>query len=112
MPDARHPGLDIRVWIILSLRQGTGPYGHFDCPFDQTWQFVLEVNGEWRDKTEVDGASDKNTGGNVVFGTAGVRWGYGDWSTHLAFAAPIYEDFNGTQSEPEWRLSTGISMAF
>jgi hypothetical protein len=79
---------------------------------DQTWQFVLEVNGEWRDKTEVDGASDKNTGGNVIFGTAGVRWGYGDWSTHLAFAAPFYEDFNGTQSEPEWRLSTGISMAF
>lgn len=79
---------------------------------DQSWQFVLELNGEWRDKTEVDGDKDKNTGGNVIFATAGLRWGFGAWSTHIALATPVHKDFNGTQSEPDWRLSSGISLAF
>lgn len=79
---------------------------------DQSWQFVLELNGEWRDKTDVDGDSDRNTGGNVIFGTTGLRWGYGAWSTHLSLAAPLHTDFNGEQSEPDWRLSTGVSLAF
>ena len=73
---------------------------------------MLEVNGEWRDKTEVGGGKDGNTGGNVIFASAGLRWGYGDWATHLSIATPVYEDLNGTQSEPEWRLSTGISLFF
>ncbi len=79
---------------------------------DQSWQFVLELNGEWRDKTDVDGDNDRNTGGNVIFGTAGLRRGYGAWSTYLSLAAPLHTNLNGEQSEPAWRLSTGVSMAF
>jgi hypothetical protein len=79
---------------------------------DQSWQAVLELNGEWRDNTEVDGSSDKNTGGNAIFGTAGLRWGLGVWSTYLSLAAPLHTDFNGVQSKPDWRFSTGVSVAF
>lgn len=79
---------------------------------DQSWQFVLELNGEWRDKTELDGSNDRNTGGNVIFGTAGLRWGYSAWSTFLSLATPMHTNFNGVQSEPDWRFSTGVSLAF
>ncbi|MBE9539226.1 MAG: transporter [Proteobacteria bacterium] len=79
---------------------------------DQSWQLVLELNGEWRDKTRVNGHSDKNTGGNVIFASAGARWSYGAWSTHIAFNAPIQKNFNGLQSEPDWRLSSAVTVAF
>jgi hypothetical protein len=85
---------------------------HVHAHTDQRWQLVLELNGEWRDKTQVNSVKDNNTGGNVIFATVGLRWNIADWSTQIALAAPIHEDFNGIQSEPEWRLSSGIAFAF
>lgn len=97
------------IWSPAShSHHGDAPSSHTD----QTWQLVLEMNGEWRDKTEVDSHKDRNTGGNVIFATAGLRWGFGAWSTHIALAAPVHKDFNGKQSEPDWRLSSGVSLAF
>jgi hypothetical protein len=79
---------------------------------EQAWQFVLEMNGEWHDKTEVSGSKDDNTGGDVIFASAGLRWSYGDWGTHLSVGTPVYKNLNGIQSEPDWQLSTGVSIAF
>ncbi len=79
---------------------------------EQTWLYVLELNGEWHDNTEIDGSDEDNTGGDVIFASAGLRWGFGDWGTHLSVGLPLYKDLNGTQSEPDWLLSGGVSMAF
>lgn len=81
-------------------------------PTEQAWQYVLELNGEWHDRTEVSGSKDDNTGGDVIFAAAGLRWSVGDWGTHLSMGTPVYNNLNGTQSEPDWRLSTGVSIAF
>ncbi len=87
---------------------GGAPTDHVD----QNWQYVVELNGEWRGETEVDDVEDANTGGNVIFASAGLRWSYGLWGIHLSVATPILEDLNGVQSEPDWRMSTGISYSF
>ncbi len=79
---------------------------------EQAWQYVLELNGEWHDKTEIDGSQDDNTGGDVIFASAGLRWSYGDWGTHLSVGTPLYKNLNGEQSEPDWQLSAGVSIAF
>lgn len=87
---------------------GSAGTGHTE----QSWQYILEMNGEWRDKTDIDGGKDDNTGGDVIFASAGVRWSYGEWGTHISAGTPLYKNLNGIQSEPDWQLSTGISMAF
>ncbi len=79
---------------------------------DHAWQYVLELNGEWHDRTEVDGSKDDNTGGDVIFASTGLRWSYGSWGTHIAVGTPLYKNLNGIQSEPDWQLSTGVSMGF
>ena len=97
------------IWSPASHSHHSSPHTSHT---DQTWQYVLEMNGEWRDKTEVDSRKDGNTGGNLIFASAGLRWGYGDWATHLSLVTPLYKNLNGVQSEPDWRLSTGVSLAF
>jgi hypothetical protein len=85
---------------------------HAHSHSDQNWLLVLELNGEWRGKTQVDKEKDRNTGGNAIFATAGRRWSIGDWSTQIALAAPVLKDFNGIQSELNWRFSSEIAFAF
>jgi hypothetical protein len=87
---------------------GNASTGHTE----HAWQYVLEMNGEWHDKTEISGSKDDNTGGDVIFASAGLRWSYSDWGTHFSLATPLYKNLNGVQSEPDWLLSTGVSMAF
>ena len=89
-----------------SHHEGTGA-GHMHS----VWQYVLELNGEWRDATDIDGSQEDNTSGDVIFTSAGLRWSYGNWGTHLLLGLPVYKNLNGEQSEPDWLLSTGVSMA-
>jgi Putative MetA-pathway of phenol degradation len=77
-----------------------------------SWQYVLELNGEWHDRTGVSGSKDDNTGGDVIFASAGLRWSFGNLGTHISLGTPLYRNLNGIQSEPDWQLSTGVSMAF
>jgi hypothetical protein len=71
---------------------------------------VLELTGEWHDRTEVDGRKDDNTGGDVTFASTGLGWSYVSWGTHISVGTPLYKNLNGIQNEPDWQLSTGISM--
>jgi len=46
---------------------------------------MLEVNGEYRDKNDVDGEKDGNTGGDIIFLSPGVRVSSSDrWSLFLS----------------------------
>ena len=57
----------------LPVRHDDHGHQHFRH-IDQSWRIVMELNGEWRDKTAIDGDDERNTGGNVIFATAGLRW--------------------------------------
>lgn len=74
---------------------------------------VLELNGDWRDRVESGGVDEKNTGGNVIYLSPGVRAGFvGGWSAYASIGVPVVENLNGQQSEPEYRVIAGISKAF
>jgi hypothetical protein len=73
---------------------------------------VLEVNGEWHDRQRIDGVSDPNSGGNVVFLSPGLRLSYERWSGFVSVGVPIVNDLNGLQAEPEWRVLTGMAVNF
>ena len=73
---------------------------------------VLELNGEWQAKQTISGATDPNSGGNVVFLSPGVRIASNRWSGFVTVGLPIVNDLNGLQSEPTYRLFGGVLVGF
>ena len=100
--------------VSLSHRLGTGgSHSHHDHGPHAEWDAVLELNGEWRDKVDIDNADDNNTGGHVLFIAPGVRYGAaGGWAAALSLGVPVINNLNGTQSEPDWRVIGNIGYAF
>ncbi|MET0528986.1 MAG: hypothetical protein ABW003_11715 [Microvirga sp.] len=73
---------------------------------------VLELNGEWQEKQTISGATDPNSGGNVVFLSPGMRVSSNRWSGFVTVGLPIINDLNGLQSEPTYRLFGGVLVGF
>jgi hypothetical protein len=73
---------------------------------------VVELNGEWHDKQVTSGVADQNSGGTVIYLSPGLRLSYDKWSSYVSFGIPVLNEPNGIQSEPSWRLITGMSFAF
>ena len=71
---------------------------------------VLELNGEWSEKEVDSGITDRDTGGNTIYLSPGVRVASNGLSGFLSVGAPISNDYNGTQSEPDWRIVSGFSV--
>jgi len=86
------------------------------------WTFVLEFNGEWRDKQtrhswrdqSFPGAwRDPDSGGHVLYFSPGVRYAGGpNWNIGLSFGAPIIADVNSYQVEPDYRIINRINFTF
>jgi hypothetical protein len=73
---------------------------------------VLEINGEWHARQEIAGATDPNSGGNVVYLSPGVRLSYERWSGFVSVGVPLVNDLNGLQAEPDWRVLSGVAVNF
>lgn len=73
---------------------------------------VLEFNGEWHAEQETAGVEDENSGGNTIYISPGLRLSIDEWSGFFSVGVPVVKDLNGIQAEPEWRISTGASLAF
>jgi len=100
--------------VSLAHRLGTGgSHAHHNHGPHGEWDVVLELNGEWRDKVDIDGADDNNTGGHVLFVAPGIRYGAtGGWAAALSLGVPVINNLNGTQSEPDWRVIGNVGYAF
>ena len=72
----------------------------------------LALNGEWQDKVNVAGEREENTGGHVLYVTPGLKLTIDRYSGFVNFAIPVERDLNGIQADPDWRLSTGVSVDF
>jgi outer membrane putative beta-barrel porin/alpha-amylase len=81
-------------------------------PKGPSLDLVMELNGEWEDRQRVNGVSDPNSGGNVVYLSPGVRLSKGNWSSFVSVGVPVSADLNGLQAEPDWRVLTGMSVGF
>ena len=73
---------------------------------------VLELNGEWHDRETVAGEPEKNSGGNVVYLSPGVRLSFDRWSSFISFGVPVVNNLNGLQAEPDYRITTGLAVRF
>ena len=72
---------------------------------------IFEINGEWRDRTEIAGRVEKHSGGNLLYFSPGLSIQARDWLLSAAVSIP-FENLNGAQSEPETRLVFRVGRAF
>lgn len=101
----------------LSFRVlGEAPVHHHsaaasDHPHGPTLDLVVELNGEWSDKEVDSGIVDPDTGGNTLYLSPGIRLGSDGMAGFVSVGIPVSNDFNGTQSQPDWRIMSGVSLA-
>jgi hypothetical protein len=102
-----------KVAMPHSHRHGQNHYhDHAMSPRGLVIDAVLELNGEWQAKQTINGATDPNSGGNVVFLSPGMRVASNRWSGFVTVGLPIINDLNGLQSEPNYRLFGGVLVGF
>jgi len=73
---------------------------------------IIEANGEWKEKQEIDGDKDENSGGTVIYLSPGMRLSWGkNWSAYLSAGFPVHQDLNGDQNETDMRYLFGLSLS-
>lgn len=72
---------------------------------------VLEANGEWKQKEEIDGSKDENSGGHILYLSPGMRVRLNNSvSAFISVGIPVIQDLNGIQSDTNFRTLLGISF--
>lgn len=88
------------------------PHEAHDHHNGTTVEVSLGLNGDWLGEQDVAGELDGNTGGNVLYVTPGIKLTVDKWAGFVNFGVPVACDLNGIQPDPDWRLSTGVSVDF
>lgn len=73
---------------------------------------VLELNGQWQAKENIAGVTDPNSGGNVIYLSPGLRLTSNRLSGFVSVGVPIVHELDGIQSEPTYRVISGLVLAF
>jgi len=67
--------------------------------------WLLELNGEYGDRADMNGASVANTGGMEVFLSPGIFWTKRNFAIKAGVQIPIIRNLNGAQNESDVRAS-------
>lgn len=80
---------------------------------DASLDLILEANGIWRDREEIGGVEDPNSGGTLIFVSPGLRLSAGHHTTaYFSIGFPVVEDLNGEQNEVDYRAVFGVGLGF
>lgn len=96
-------GLQRGEKILFDLAGGIRfkPTGYLEA--DTVW--LLELNGEYGDRADINGASVANTGGTEVFLSPGIFWTKRNFAIKAGVQIPIISNLNGAQVESDVRAS-------
>jgi len=110
---------DLRYTLVTEGSQDTdlGDLMNYDLslsyhvPGKLSLDLVLEANGEWKQKEEIDGSKDENTGGHILYLSPGMRVRLNNaLSAFITVGFPVIQDLNGIQSDTNFRTLFGISV--
>jgi hypothetical protein len=77
------------------------PTGYLEA--DTVW--LLELNGEYSDRDDMNGASIANTGGTELFLSPGIFWTKRNFAIKAGVQVPVVSKLNETQNESGIRAS-------
>jgi len=74
---------------------------------------ILELNGRYATKAEMDGQTQENSGGHTLFLVPGMNIKFTS-NLHLSLGVPvmIHRDLNGRQLSEDYRISSKLVYAF
>jgi len=73
---------------------------------DTVW--LLELNGQFAEKSTLNGNALANSGGAGWFLSPGIFWTYRNFAIKAGVQIPIASDLNGTQDESDYRVSASF----
>jgi len=76
------------------------------------WVLSVELNGETRQKNKILGISEDNSGGTIVYISPGFRVSSKNLSGFVSYGMPVVENYNGKQTDVNYRIVAGASFAF
>jgi hypothetical protein len=107
--DAFFYNLGLTFNLTDAIHQGSHQHSHRHLK----WDAMLELNGELRDKNEVDDSKEDNTGGNLLYLSPGLRLSSSEgWGAFLSVGFPVHDDLNGIQTDVDYRVVAGFGFAF
>ncbi|GMQ88456.1 MAG: hypothetical protein BMS9Abin08_1702 [Gammaproteobacteria bacterium] len=99
--DENDAGLERGDKILFDLVGGIRPTPTGYLEPDTVW--LLELNGEYGQKADLNGSSLKNTGGKEWFLSPGIFWTKRNFAVKAGVQIPVYSDLNGNQDETDYR---------
>ena len=96
-------GLERGEKILFDLVGGIRfkPTGYLEP--DTVW--LLELNGEYGDRADLDGTKVANTGGTEWFVSPGIFWTKRNFAIKAGVQIPVFSDLNGAQNESDVRAN-------
>jgi hypothetical protein len=94
-------GLERGDKIFLDLVGGIRPTPSDYLEPDTVW--LLELNGEYGQKADLNGSTLNNTGGTELFVSPGIFWTLRNFAVKAGVQIPVYSDLNGNQDETDYR---------
>lgn len=73
---------------------------------------ILELNGQWHEKQVTNNDTNENSGASTIFISPGLRLTIDGVSGFASVGIPVLNDFNGIQPDNDWRVTTGVMVAF
>ncbi|GGZ38687.1 hypothetical protein GCM10007049_34810 [Echinicola pacifica] len=88
--------------------------GFHQVSIAEKWLVIPNIGGYYESSKE-DTWNDENqslTGGNVLFGQAGMDLNHQDWTLSFLYQSPLTQNLNGNQIHHQDRMSIGFIKAF
>lgn len=112
-----------QVNLAAAWRMG-GKSGYGDC--DEIFEYfypesrsrwltdlVLELNGQWQEKSKKQGVFNDSWGGTILYASPGARVTFDNrYTASLSVGIPVYQQLNGHQSEVDYRIVAGLAVGF
>ncbi len=73
---------------------------------------VLELNGSYADRNEIDGRRDPDSGGHTVFFSPGIQWLSTRWVIEGSVQIPVIQDLHGDGLKTNYAATLGLRFRF
>ncbi len=103
-------GLRLGNKILLDFAGGVRPKMNPYKKPDTVW--LLELNGEFTQRNELNGTKLANTGGNQWFISPGIFWTRRNFAIKAGVQIPISSSLNGNQDETDYRAKLTFEWHF
>ncbi len=72
---------------------------------------IFEINGQWREETKIGSENDRNSGGNQLYLSPGLRVNMGRHANMgFSFGIPVIDDLNGDQDNLDYRVVGSLNF--